>query len=75
MALLSPSLPAYFLPLPFDGVWASALAAALFSVLVLFLLASTLPAAEAALRPVWRLLRAIPLPPSHPELAADGGMD
>jgi hypothetical protein len=42
---------------------------------VLFLLASTLPAAEAALRPVWRLLRAIPLPPSHPELAAYGGWD
>jgi hypothetical protein len=52
--------PGYFLPLRLDGVWASALAAALFSVLVLFLLASTLPAAEAALRPVWRLLRATP---------------
>jgi hypothetical protein len=50
--LLAPARPYYYLPFPFDGVWASALAAAFFSAWVLFEFASTLPAAEAALDPV-----------------------
>jgi DNA-binding CsgD family transcriptional regulator len=58
LLLIAPIRLTTFLPLPFDGVWASALVAAFFSALVLFGFASTLPAAEAALEPVWRLLRA-----------------
>ena len=71
--VLAPTRLHYFLPLPFDGVWASALAAAFFSALVLFGFASTLPAADAALEPVWRLLRAKGHPSFPPQVAADEG--